>query len=98
MGLLPYLTPIYVIGVEILRFLKETASLAVYCSIKGALGQRPNQRTNQCEYKLKRCTNKECCKQCRHGMFEGTMTKWPVQKLAQGTTQKLLQHHDATDI
>jgi len=27
-------------------------------------------------------------------MFKGTMTKWPVQKLAQGTTQKLLQHHD----
>jgi len=25
-------------------------------------------------------------------------TKWPVQKLTQGTTQKLLQHHDATDI
>jgi len=25
------------------------------------------------------------------------MTKWPVQKLAQGTTQKLLQHHDATE-
>ena len=24
-------------------------------------------------------------------MFKGTMTKWPVQKLAQGTTQKLLQ-------
>ena len=30
-------------------------------------------------------------------MFKGTMTKWPVQKLAQGTTQKLLQHHDRTD-
>jgi len=29
---------------------------------------------------------------------KGTMTKWPVQKLTQGTTQKLLQHHDATDI
>jgi len=29
-------------------------------------------------------------------MFKGTMTKWPVQKLTQGTTQK--QHHDATDI
>jgi len=28
-------------------------------------------------------------------MFKGTMTKWPVQKLAQGTTQKLLQYHDA---
>jgi len=26
------------------------------------------------------------------------MTKWPVQKLTQGTTQKLLQHNDATDI
>jgi len=26
------------------------------------------------------------------------MAKWPVQKLTQGTTQKLLQHHDATDI
>ena len=31
-------------------------------------------------------------------MFKGTMTKWPVQKLTQGTTQKLLQHHDGTDI
>ena len=38
-------------------------------------------------------------------MFKGTMTKWPVQKktderkkLTQVTTQKLLQHHDATDI
>ena len=31
-------------------------------------------------------------------MFKGTMTKWPVQKLEQGTTQKLLQHHDATNI
>ena len=25
-------------------------------------------------------------------MFKGTMTKWPVQKLTQGTIQKLLQH------
>jgi len=40
-----------------------------------------------CQYKLKRCSNKECCKQCRYVMFKGTMTKWPVQKLAQGTTQ-----------
>jgi len=44
-------------------------------------------------FKLKRCSNKECCKQCRYVMFKGTMTKWPVQKLTQGTTQKLLQHH-----
>ena len=41
---------------------------------------------------------KECCKQCRYVMFKGTMTKWPVQKLTQGATQKLLQHHDATNI
>jgi len=27
-------------------------------------------------------------------MFKGTMTKWPVQKLTQWTTQNLLQHHD----
>jgi len=31
-------------------------------------------------------------------MFKGTMTKLPVQKPTQGTTQKLLQNHDATDI
>jgi len=31
-------------------------------------------------------------------MFKDTMTKGPVQKLAQGTTQKLLQHDDGTDI
>jgi len=31
-------------------------------------------------------------------MFKGTMTIRPVQKPTQGTTQKLLQHHDATDI
>ena len=53
---------------------------------------------NHLQYKLMRCSNKECCKQCRYVMFIGTMTKWPVQKQAQGTTQKLLQHHDATDI
>jgi len=31
-------------------------------------------------------------------MFKGTMTKWLVQKLTQETTQKRLQHHEATDI
>jgi len=39
------------------------------------------------QYKLKKYSNKECCKQCRYAMFKGTMTKWPVQKLTQGTTQ-----------
>ena len=54
--------------------------------------------TGKGKRKLKRSSNKECCKQCRYVMFKGTMTNWPVQKLTQGTTQKLLQHHDATDI
>ena len=35
-----------------------------------------------------RCSNKECCKQCRYVKFKGTMTKWPVQKLTHRTTQK----------
>ena len=39
------------------------------------------------QYKLKRCSNKECCKQCRYVKFKGTMTKWPVQKLTHWTTQ-----------
>jgi len=30
--------------------------------------------------------------------FKGTMTKWPVHKLTHRTTQKHVQHHDATDI
>jgi len=48
--------------------------------------------------KIEEMFNKEWCKQCRYVMFKSTMTKWPVQKLTQGTTQKLLQHHDATYI
>jgi len=50
------------------------------------------------QYKLKRCSNKEYCKQCRYVKFKGTMTKWPVQKLTHRTTQKHVQHHDATDV
>jgi len=49
-------------------------------------------------YILTRCSNKEYCKQCRYVKFKGTMTKWPVQKLTHRTTQKHVQHHDATDI
>jgi len=50
------------------------------------------------QYKLKRWSKKDCCKQCRYVKFKGTMTKWPVQKLTHRTTQKRVQHHDATDI
>ena len=28
----------------------------------------------KCKYKLKRCSKKECCKQCRYVKFKGTMT------------------------
>ena len=30
--------------------------------------------------KSKKCSRKECCKQCRSVKFMGTMTIWPVQK------------------
>ena len=43
---------------------------------------------------MKRCSKKECCKQCRYVKFKGTMTKWPVQKPTHRTTQKHVQHHD----
>jgi len=43
-----------------------------------------------------RCSNKECCKQCRYVKFRGTMTKWPVQKLTHRKTQKHVQNHDAS--
>ena len=47
---------------------------------------------------MKRCSKKECCKQCRNVKFKGTMTKWPVQKLTHRTTQIHKQHYDETDI
>ena len=51
------------------------------------------------KYKLKRCSKKECCKQCRmYAKFKGTMTKWPVQKPTHRTTQKHVEHQDATNI
>ena len=34
-----------------------------------------NQIIHRSSYKLKRCSNKECCKQCRYVKFKGTMTK-----------------------
>jgi len=47
--------------------------------------------------KLKRCSKKECCKQCRHVKCKGTMTKWPVQSPTNRTTQKHVEHQDVTD-
>ena len=38
---------------------------------------------------------KECCKQCRHDKFKGTMTKWSVHKETI-RTQKHIEHQDAT--
>jgi len=40
----------------------------------GLVGHRLQRQTRRI-YKLKRCSNKECCKQCRYVMFKGTMTK-----------------------
>jgi len=49
-------------------------------------------------YKFKRCSKKECCKQCRYVKFKGSMTKWPVQKQTHRSTHKHIEHQDATDI
>jgi len=40
----------------------------------------------------------ECCKQCRHVKFKGTMTKWPVHRKKHRTIQKYVEKKDATDI
>jgi len=50
------------------------------------------------KYKLKRCLKKECCKQCRHVRFKGTMTIWPAHKQTHRTTQKHIDHQYAIDI
>jgi len=77
----------------------ETLSLCYKtCIILSLKNVKTSFCLDELQYKLKRCSNKECFKQCRYVMFKGTMTKWPVQKLTQGTTQELIQHHDATDI
>ena len=47
---------------------------------------------------MKRCSKKECCKQCKHVKSKGTVTNWPVQKPTNRTLQKHVEHHDATDI
>jgi len=72
---------IFVFGPGILKFQSKTQEQV-----------RSNIKLN----KLKGCSKKECCKQCRYVKFNGTMTKWPVQKLIHTTTQKHVQDHDAT--
>jgi len=47
------------------------------------------------QYKIKRCSKKECCKQCSYVTFKGTMTKRPVQKHTD--RHKHVEHHNATD-
>ena len=49
-------------------------------------------------YQLNRFSKKECCKQCRYVKFKGTMIKWPIQKPTYRTTQKHVEHHDATAV
>jgi len=50
------------------------------------------------KYKSMRCLKKECWKQCRYVKFKDTMTKWPVQQPTHRTTQKHVEHQDATAI
>jgi len=66
---------IYIYGYQYILYWWRYAVEVIICLIFLSL-----QRLVQ--YKLKRCSNKECCKQCRYVMFKGTVTKWPVQILA----------------
>ena len=45
--------------------------------------------SNTC--KLNRFSRKECCKQCRHVRFKGTLTKWHVKN------KRTEQHHKHTE-
>ena len=57
-----------------------------------------NTRMALTKYKLKRCSTKECCKQCKYVKFKGTMAKWPVQKTYTQNNTKHVEHYDRTDI
>jgi len=59
---------------------------------------KQTQHIHRLNYKLKPCSKKEFCKQCRHVNFKGTMTKWFVQKQTHRTKQKHAEHQDATGI
>jgi len=48
------------------------------------------------KYKLKRCSKKECCKQCRHAKFKGTMTKNTQNNTKTPRTPKRNRHSDKT--
>jgi len=41
---------------------------------------------------------KESCQQCKHVKFQGTLTKWPVQKQTHRAAQKQAERQDSTDI
>jgi len=47
-----------------------------------------SKTSNHVEYKLKRCSKKECCKQCRHLKFKDTMKNWPAHKQTHRITHR----------
>jgi len=51
--------------------------------------------SHQVQYKLKRCSKKECCKQRRHVKFKDTMTNGSFTNKHK---TKHVEHQDATDI
>jgi len=55
------------------------------------------KQSNMGSYKLKRCSKKKCCKQCRHAKFKCAMTNRPVQKQTHRTKQNHAEYQDATD-
>jgi len=50
------------------------------------------------KYKLKRCSKTNVVNNVDMSSLRETMTQWPVQNPSHRTTQKHVEHHDATDI
>ena len=50
------------------------------------------------KYKLKRCSKTNVVNNVDMSSLRETMTQWPVQNPSHKTTQKHVEHHDATDI
>ena len=55
-----------------------SSGLAIFIDYRKGINAQEFYGDGYSVYKLKRCSNKECCKQCRYVRFKGTMTKYMV--------------------
>ena len=47
--------------------------------IETHISEQHTKQSNMGTYKLKRCSKKKCCKQCRHAKFKCAMTNGPYK-------------------